>query len=109
MKVCLRPILFVMPALLLAACATPHGIAQSAPTPSAPAAAPAATPTVAPAAAPATAPQPEPPTPFDLERPDIVDWIAAVSARHAIPADELRSLLASRRSLPPSAGRPRAS
>jgi membrane-bound lytic murein transglycosylase B len=108
MKVCLRPILFVIPALLLAACATPHGIAQSAPTPSAPAAAPAATPAATPVAAPAaapatapvTAPQPEPPTPFDLERPDIVAWIAAVSARHAIPADELRSLLAGGRRQP---------
>jgi membrane-bound lytic murein transglycosylase B len=35
----------------------------------------------------------ESPRPFDMSRPEIVAFIDALSAKHAIPADELRALL----------------
>jgi membrane-bound lytic murein transglycosylase B len=87
MKARQRLLTVVALAVALAACAAGPGAAQSssAARPAAPAAAP-----------PAVAP----PTPFDLSRPDIAEWIAEVSARHSLPAGEVRALLAEGRSQP---------
>ena len=78
----------VLPLLLLTACSMPSSIAQ---------APPAATP---PAATPPAAVAPEPPTPFDLGRADIAGWIDEIAARHSVPAEDLRDLLATGRRQP---------
>ena len=88
----LRPLIALVPALLLAACAVPRSAAQAPVTPP-------VTPPATPPATPALAP-PEAPTPFDLDRPDIKAWIAEVAGRHAVPATELRTLLATGRRQP---------
>ena len=85
MKGCPRLLFAAAMSLALAACAAGPGAAQS----------PSAMP-----AAPAPAAAVGPPTPFDLARPDIADWITEVSARHSLPADEVRALLAEGRSQP---------
>lgn len=102
MKVHTRLLSIASLALALAACTAGRSVAQpspaAAPKPSAGAPA-AAVPAAAPAAAATPAPTP-PPTPFDLSRPEIDGWIKEISARHAIPAGEIRALLAEGRSQP---------
>jgi membrane-bound lytic murein transglycosylase B len=73
----------VLPLLLLTACSMPSSIAQAPP-----------------AATPPAAVAPEPPTPFDLGRADIAGWIDEIAARHSVPAEDLRGLLATGRRQP---------
>ena len=83
----------VLPLLLLTACSMPSSIAQAPPAATPPAATP-------PAATPPAAVAPEPPTPFDLGRADIAGWIDEIAARHSVPAEDLRDLLATGRRQP---------
>lgn len=66
--------------------ATPDGTTVAPVAPASPAAVPAV-------ATPTPTPPPEP-TPFDLDREEIRSFIEEVSKRHAIPENEIRSLLA---------------
>jgi membrane-bound lytic murein transglycosylase B len=84
----MRDLATVLPLLLLTACSMPSSIAQAPPV---------ATPT---APTPPAAVAPEPPTPFDLGRTDIASWIDEIAARHSIPAEDLRGLLATGRRQP---------
>jgi membrane-bound lytic murein transglycosylase B len=109
MKVKTRLLSIASLALALAACTAGRSVARPSPAAAtkpaattAPAAAtttPAAA-TTAPAAATPPSPTLPPPTPFDLSRQDIDGWIKEVSARHGIPAGEVRALLADGRSQP---------
>lgn len=90
MKVHIRLLSIASLALALAACTAGRSVAQPSP----------AAATTAAAAATPPSPTLPPPTPFDLSRQDIDGWIREVSARHGIPADEVRALLADGRSQP---------
>ena len=79
----------VVTLLVLGACAAPPKKAAPAPAPVPAPAAPAPAPTAPPAAA-----LPAEPSPFDLARDDIRSFVDEVAARHGMPAEDLRAVLA---------------